>query len=442
MNSSISQNWWLPFTNNQSFYENPRVFKRGKGSFLYTDDDREILDITACLWCMNLGHGNEQIAEAVKQQLLELDYSLAFNFGHPGGFEYAERIIRHCPEGINKVFYTNDGSGSVDTAIKMATQYWRARGQGQKTRFVSRMGGYHGINIGGTSLQGLPNNRKGFPSLEQVDFLPHPWDLENNAFSRGQPAQGGREQAEALLDIIANRGAENIAAVVVEPIAGAGGMFPLPEGYLQRLRELCDEHDILLIFDEVVTGFGRTGSAFACTEFGVTPDIFTTAKGITAGTIPMGAVFTSRDVYDTIVENAPAGLPEFMHGTTYSGHPVAIASALACLDIYEEQGLFNASGNALIQHWEDSLHGLRDNNETLIDVRNYGLLGAITFAPDARYPAGVGLAVHQAAFNNGLLCRPIVNHMVMSPPLTISHAEIDLFIQRLQQSIDEVLAQA
>lgn len=440
MTNQALQHWWLPFTNNRSYFENPRQFSHAKGSFLYTDDNREILDITASLWCMNLGHGNERIAEAIKQQLLTLDYSLPFNFGHAGAFDYARRITKHCPSGINKVFYTNDGSGAVDTAMKMATQYWRSRGQGQKTRFVSRLGGYHGINIGGTSLQGLPNNRKGFPALEQVDFLPHPWDVTRNAFSRGLPEHGGSEQADALLAIINNRGADNIAAVIVEPIAGAGGMFPSPKGYLERLREICDTHNILLIFDEVVTGFGRTGSAFACTEFGVTPDLFTSAKGISAGSIPLGAVFAGQHIYDSIVENANASMPEFMHGTTYSGHPVAIAAALACLDIYEEQNLFKASGNALLQHWEDSLHSLRDNNPSLIDIRNYGLLGAITFADDPRYPDGVGLAVHKAAFNNGLLCRPIVNHMVMSPPLTISRQEIDLFIQRLQQSIDEVLA--
>lgn len=432
-------NWWMPFTNNEAFKKNPRMFERAKGSFLYTDDDRDILDITACLWCMNLGHGNEEVAEAVKQQMLTLDYSVPFNFGHSSAFEYANRICELAPEGINKVFYTNDGSGAVDTALKLASLYWRAKGQATKTRFVSRMGGYHGINIGGTSLQGLPNNRKGFPALEQVDFLPHPWDPQRNAFSRGLPKHGGVEQANALIDIINNRGSENIAAVIVEPIVGAGGVFPPAEGYLQRLRQLCDEHNILLIFDEVVTGFGRTGSAFASNEFSVTPDLFTCAKGITAGMMPLGAVFTGQHIYDAISQASSPEAPEFIHGTTYSGHPVAMAAANACLDIYLREDLFDPANNTRIQHWEDTLHALRDKNPSIIDIRNYGLLGAITFEDMPNYPAGVGPAIHQACFENGVLCRPIGNHLVMSPPLTISLGEIDLFSRRLQRSIDQVL---
>lgn len=435
----INDSWWMPFTNNRAFQENPRMFERAEGCFLYTSDEREVLDITAGLWCMNLGHGQKHIADAVQQQIMQLDFAPSFQFGNPVTFRFAERLIRHTPEGINKVFFTNDGSSSIDTAIKMAYAYQRARGKGSKQRFVSRLGGYHGIHIGGTSLQGMPNNRKGFPTLDTVDFLPSLWDVDSNAFSRGLP-QHGAEKADALLDIIELRGADSIAAVVVEPIIGAGGMMPPPQGYLERLRQLCDEHDILLVFDEVITGFGRTGSAFAATEFGVTPDIMTTAKGITGGTVPMGAVFTGDHIYQTIVHNAPDNVPEFFHGTTYSGTPIAAAAGNACLDLYEEKDLFQQSGGELIEYWEDALHSLREQLPMLIDIRNYGLLGGVTFAAHEQAPAGMGPLVHQRCYENGLLCRAVGHHMVMSPPLTIKPEEIDVFIERFIRSVNEVYA--
>ncbi|MCC2614668.1 aminotransferase class III-fold pyridoxal phosphate-dependent enzyme [Aestuariibacter halophilus] len=431
-------NWWMPFTDHRQFQHKPRIFTAAKGSFLTTDDHRQVLDITAGLWCMNLGHGRQEVADAVSQQLMQLDFAPGFQFANPQAMRYAKRICQHTPDEINKVFYTNDGSSAVDTALKMAYAWHQAKGQGTRQRFVSRMGGYHGINIGGTSMQGLANNRKGFPVLDCVDFLPHLLDIEHNAFTKGLPDHGA-DKADALNDIIAFRGAENIAAVIIEPIIGAGGMVPPPKGYLQKIRQICDEHGIVLIFDEVVTGFGRTGAAFAANEFGVTPDIMTSAKGITGGFVPLGAVFVKDHIYQTIVDNAPDNGPEFFHGTTYAGHPVSCAAANACLDIYEREKLFEQSGSALIQHWQDTLHSLREALPQLVDIRNYGLLGGITFAQQPRFPGNAGGAVHNTCFDRGLLCRGIGNHMVMSPPLTITTQEIDVFAATFIDAVRKTL---
>ncbi len=431
--------WWQPFTNVRAFRENPRIFNRAEGSFLYTLDGRDVLDITAGLWCVSLGHGRQEVADAVAKQMMQLDYALPFQFGNDVTFRFAERLIRHAPEGMNRVFFTNSGSESVDTAVKLAYLYERARGNGSKTRFISRERAYHGINLGGTSLQGIPNNRRGFPVYEPVDFLPDMLDIERNAFSRGVPKHGTDRMEEAFKRIIGQRGPENICAVIVEPCVGAGGMVIPPEGYLQRLRELCDENDILLIFDEVVTGFGRTGSCFAAQEFGVVPDIMTTAKAINGGTVPMGGVFMKQSIQDAVLDAAPPGGPEFVHGNTYAGNPVSAAAGLAAMDIYEKEDLFNRAGGEIGRYWEDALHSLRDETG-IIDIRNYGLLGAVTFSPDPeRFPTGVGMAVHAKCYENGLLCRGVADNMVMSPPLTISRNEIDLFVERLTKSIREVL---
>ncbi len=430
--------WWQPFTNVRGFRANPRLIERAEGCFLYTPDGRDILDITAGLWCANLGHGRREVADAVHRQLVEMDFAPPFQFGSPVTFRFAEKLVEHAPPGLNRVFFTNSGSESVETAMKIAYAYQRARGKGAKTRFVARERGYHGVNIGSTSLQGIANNRKGFPTLEMVDFLPDMLDIAASAFSRGLPEQGA-EKARVLERIIASRGAENICAVVVEPIVGAGGMVPPPRGYLQLLRELCDAHDILLIFDEVVTGFGRSGSAFAAVELGVTPDIMTTAKAINGGTVPMGGVFIKQAIQETIFDAAPPGVPEIFHGNTYAGAPVAAAAGLAAFDIYEREGLLTRASGPIGKYWENALHSMRDIPH-LIDIRNYGLLGAITFAPNpGAYPTGVGVPVHNRCFENGLLCRAVADNMVMSPPLTISEPEIDLFIERLRQSIADVL---
>lgn len=432
------ENWWQPFTNVRGFRQNPRLIARAEGCFVYTPEGREVLDITAGLWCANLGHSRKEVADAVHKQLMQMDFCPPFQFGSPVTFQFAEKLVEHAPDGLNRVFFTNSGSESVDTAMKIAVAYQRARGKATKSRFIARERGYHGVNVGSTSLQGIPNNRKGFPTIEGVDFLPDMLDIANSAFSRGLPAKGA-EKADVLERIIAFRGAENICAVIVEPIVGAGGMVPPPRDYLQRLRQICDRFDILLIFDEVVTGFGRTGSAFAAVEFGVTPDLMTTAKAINGGTVAMGGVFMKEAIQQAIFDAAPSGVPEIFHGNTYAGNPVAAAAGLAAFEIYEREGLLTRASGPIGKYWEDALHSLRDIPH-LIDIRNYGLLGAITFAPDAgKYPTGVGVPVHNKCFENGLLCRAVADNMVMSPPLTISEREVDLFIDRLRQSIAEVL---
>jgi beta-alanine--pyruvate transaminase len=436
MNPVNLDHWWQPFTNVRAFRDNPRLIARGEGCFVYTPEGREILDITAGLWCANLGHGRREVAEAVRRQLLELDFAPPFQFGAPVTFEFAAKLAEYAPPGLDRIFFTNSGSESVETALKIAYAWQRARGRGTRTRFVSRERGYHGVNVGGTSLQGIANNRKGFPVLDNVDFLPDPLDIAANAFSRGLPERGA-DQADALERIIAQRGAENLCAVIVEPIVGAGGMVPPPAGYLQRLRELCTQHDILLIFDEVVTGFGRTGAAFAATRLGVTPDLMTTAKAINGGAVPMGGVFVRRDIQETIFAAAPGGGPELFHGNTYAGAPVAAAAGLAAFGIYEREGLLTRAAGPIGRYWEDALHSLRDLPQ-VIDIRNYGLLGAVTLAPDAGYPGGAGVPVHNRCWENGLLCRAVGDHLVMSPPLVIAEREIDLFTERLRRSIRDV----
>ncbi len=433
-------NWWLPFTNVRAFQDNPRIFSRAEGCFLYKQDGSEVLDITAGLWCCNVGHGRREIADAVHKQLMTLDYAPPFQFGTPPGFEFAQRITQHTPADINRVFFTNSGSEAVDTALKIAHLYQHARDKGGKQRFISREQGYHGVNVGGTSMQGLPTNRHGFPVLDRVDFLPGMLDISRNAFSRGSPAHGTEEMAAAFENIVAMRGADSICAVIIEPVSGAGGMVPPPQGYLKKVRELCDTHDILLIFDEVITGFGRTGSAFAATEFDVVPDIMTTAKGINGGTVPMGAVLIKDEIQQAIFDAAPNTLPEFFHGNTYAGAPVAAAAGLAAMDIYEQEGLLTCGSGEKGKYWEDALHSLADLPQ-VIDIRNYGLLGAVSFDPMELPAKSLGPKIHQRCFDNGLLCRAVGDNMVMSPPLSISHQEIDLFISRFRQSVTEVLGQ-
>lgn len=432
------EHWWQPFTNVRAFRKNPRIFSRAEGCFLYTDDGRDVLDITAGLWCVAPGHGRREIADAVHRQMMELDYAPGFQFGNPTTFRFAEKLASHAPDELSRIFFTNSGSESVDTALKIAINYQVARGEPTRTRLVSRQRGYHGINIGGTSLQGLPNNRKNFPILHEVDFLDDTLDIENSAYSRGLPERGA-EKAEQLARIVEERGAASICAVIVEPVVGAGGMVPPPQGYLKRIREICDEHDILLIFDEVVTGFGRTGQCFGCQSLGVLPDMMTTAKAVNGGTVPMGAVFLKPEIQETIFSAAPTTMPELLHGNTYAGSPVAAAAGLAAFDIYEREGLLTRASGPIGKYWEDALHGLRDI-EHVIDIRNYGLLGAVSFRADPdRFPAGVGIAVHNKCFENGVLVRGVADGMVMSPPLTISESEIDLFVERYRKSITEVL---
>ena len=433
------ENWWQPFTNNRAFAEYPRMFTRAEGCFLYTDDDRAVLDITAGLWCCNIGHARKSVADAVHAQLMQIDFAPPFQFGTPPAFQFAERLMKHTPESINRIFFTNSGSEAVDTALKIAHLYQQTRGKGSKTRFISREQGYHGVNVGGTSMQGLPNNRHGFPVLEQVDWLPGMLDMKRNAFTRGAPEHGTQEMVDAFEAIIALRGAQTICAVIIEPISGAGGVVVPPNGYLKRMRELCDEHDILLIFDEVITGFGRTGSAFASVEFDVIPDMMTVAKGINGGTVPMGGVFVRDEIQQSIFDNTPTTVPEFFHGNTYAGTPVAAAAGLASLDIYEDEGLLTCGSGEKGQYWEDALHGLKDLPQ-VIDIRNYGMLGAVSFDSGDLPAKSLGPKIHQRCYENGLMCRPVGDHMVMSPPLSITQEEIDLFIEIFRKSVLEVLA--
>ena len=428
--------FWMPFTPNRAFKANPRIINRTEGVFCYTDDNRQILDATAGLWCVNAGHGRKQIAEAVGKQALELDYTSPFGFGHDIGFEFAERLIQHTPDPLNKVFFTNSGSESVETALKIALAYQNARGKSGKYKLLGREMAYHGVNFGGISVGGLTPNRKGFGPLLPVDHLPHTLDLEKNAFSRGLP-EHGLDKAEALAELIKFHDASSIAAVIVEPISGAGGVILPPKGYLKRLREICTANDILLIFDEVITGWGRLGSAFAAIEFDVVPDMIVSAKGITNGAIPLGAVFVADHIHDTIIAAAPAGSVEFYHGYTYSAHPVACAAGLAALDIYEQEKLLTRASGEIGKYWEEALHSLKDA-PNVVDVRNYGLIGAVQFAQPGGSQAPVGGAIQAKCYEKNVMIRAIGNSIAFSPPLTIEPQEIDQLVAAIRVSATEL----
>ncbi|MBX3485635.1 aspartate aminotransferase family protein [Phenylobacterium sp.] len=423
--------FWMPFTANRQFKAAPRMVVSASGMYYRSDDGREILDGTAGLWCVNAGHGRPEIAAAVQHQLMTLDYASSFNAGHPLAFDFANRLAKIAPPGLDRVFFVNSGSEAADTALKMAIAYHRARGEGQRVRLVGRERGYHGVGFGGISVGGLVNNRRVYPLLSS-DHLRHTHDPARNAFSRGLPEHGA-EWADELEQLVALHGAETIAAVMIEPVAGAGGVLPPPKGYLERLRALCDKHGILLIFDEVITGFGRTGSAFASTLFGVTPDIMTTAKGITNAAIPCGAVFASRKVHDTVIAGGAEGAVEFFHGYTYSGHPVAMAAGLATLDIYDREGLF-AHAAAMSPVWEAALHGLRDI-PVITDIRNLGLMGAIDLAPRPGAPGARGYEAMVRCFDQGLTVRMAGDFVALSPPLIIDEAQIGQIADTLRRVI-------
>jgi beta-alanine--pyruvate transaminase len=425
--------YWMPFTPNRQFKAAPRMVASAKGMFYYTEDGREVLDGTAGLWCVNAGHGRPEVAEAVQRQLTTLDYAPSFNVGHPLAFDFANRLIGITPEGLDRVFFTNSGSESVDTALKIAIAYHRARGQGQRTRLVGRERGYHGVGFGGISVGGLVNNRKTFPLLP-ADHLPHTQDLERNAFSRGQPMHGA-ELADHLERIVALQGADTLAAVIVEPVAGSAGVLPPPAGYLPRLRQLCDKHGILLIFDEVITGYGRLGAPFAAQVFGVSPDLMTTAKGLTNGVLPMGAVYAKSEIYDAMMVG-PEATMELFHGYTYSGHPVACAAGMAVLDIYEREGLLTRV-SSIAKAWEDAVHSLRDCAH-VIDIRNMGLTGAIELQSR---PGKVGERGYEAlvgAFAKGLMIRTSGDNIALSPPLIAEQAHFDRLVETLRDVLNGI----
>ena len=412
--------WWMPFTANRQFKAAPRLLASASGMTYRTTDGQPVLDATSGLWCVNAGHGRPEIADAVHRQLMELDYAPGFQMGHPLAFDLATELAAIAPPGLDRIFFTNSGSESVDTALKIAIGYHRARGEAQRTRLIGSEKGYHGVGFGGISVGGLVNNRRMFPLLPGIDHLPHTHQPQLNGFSKGQPEHGGDLAAE-LENIVQLHGGETIAAVIVEPVAGSAGVLPPPKGYLERLRALCDRHGILLIFDEVITGFGRVGAPFAAQRFGVTPDIMTTAKGITNGTVPMGAVFARRSIHDAFMQGPPEAI-EFFHGYTYSGHPVACAAALAALGIYRREGLFTRALD-LEPLWASAIHALRDAPH-VADIRNIGLMGAVELTPRPGEPGARGYATLVECLGLGLLIRASGDTIALSPPLIVSEAQI------------------
>jgi beta-alanine--pyruvate transaminase len=420
--------FWMPFTANRQFKQAPRLLVSAEGMYYTSADGRKLLDGTAGLWCCNAGHGRPRIAEAIGTQAKVLDYAPAFQMGHPKVFELAARLVTYMPPGIDHVFFTNSGSESVETGLKIALAYQRAIGQGSRFRLLGRERGYHGVNFGGISVGGIVNNRKMFGSLlTGVDHIRHTHDLERNAFSRGMPEHGA-EFADDLERLVALHDASTIAAVVVEPVAGSTGVLIPPKCYLEKLRALCDKYGILLIFDEVITGFGRLGKPFAVDYFGVTPDIVLTAKGVTNGVVPMGAVFVRREIYEAFMQG-PEHMIEFFHGYTYSGNPVASAAGLATLDTYEEEGLLTRGGE-LAGRWADGLHAMKGLPH-VVDVRNCGLVGAIELEPIAGEPTKRAFSAFLEAYEKGLLIRTTGDIIALSPPLIIEPAEIDFLFDTL-----------
>ncbi|GAB4439647.1 MAG: aspartate aminotransferase family protein [Cyanobacteria bacterium J069] len=420
--------FWMPFTANRQFKADPRLFVAAKDMYYTTHDERQVLDGTAGLWCVNAGHCRIKIAEAVRRQVNTLDYAPAFQMGHPGAFQLADRLAKMLPGDLDHVFFANSGSEAVESALKIAIAYHRAKGDGTRQRLIGRERGYHGVNFGGISVGGIPTVRKFFGSLlTGVDHLPHTHSLEHNAFSQGQP-EWGAHLADDLERLVALHDASNIAAVIVEPVAGSTGVLIPPVGYLQRLREICDKYGILLIFDEVITGFGRLGAPFAADYFGVIPDIITVAKGITNGTVPMGAVFVRKHIYEAFM-HGPENAIELFHGYTYSGHPVACAAALATLDVYEEEGLFQRAKD-LSGYWQEALHSLKGLPH-VIDVRNLGLVGGIELESIPGKPTARAFNIFLQAYEKGLLIRTTGDIIALSPPLIIEKQHIDQIISML-----------
>ena len=427
--------FWMPFTSNRQFKSEPRMFVAAEDMHYRTADNRQVLDGTAGLWCCNAGHKRPKIVEAIKAQVEELDYAPAFQMGHPKAFELATKLRDMAPEPFEHVFFTNSGSESVETALKLALAYHRAKGQGERTRLIGRERGYHGVNFGGISVGGIVNNRKMFGSLlTGVDHLQATHLPEQNAFTKGQPEHGG-DLADELERVITLHGAETIAAVIVEPVAGSTGVLIPPKGYLERLRAITSKHGILLIFDEVITGFGRLGAPFGANYFGVMPDMITTAKGLTNGVIPMGAVLATADIHDAFM-TGPEHMIELFHGYTYSGNPVASAAGIATLDTYQEEGLFERA-DALAPYWEEGLHSLKGLPHVK-DLRNLGLIGAIELEPIAGEPTKRAFSAFLKAYDKGLLVRTTGDIIALSPPLIISKDQIDEIFGTLADVLKEL----
>lgn len=427
--------YWMPFTANRQFKSAPRLIAGAKGATYTTTDGRSIIDGTAGLWCCNAGHGDPRIVGAIQAQAAELDYSPAFQMGHPKAFELAGRLASLMPGDLDHVFFTNSGSESVETALKIALAYQRLKGEGTRTRLIGREKGYHGVGFGGIAVGGITNNRRFFgPLLTGVDHLRHTHLPEKNAFTRGQPEHGA-ELAEDLERLVALHGAETIAAVIVEPMAGSAGVILPPKGYLERLREICDQHGILLIFDEVITGFGRLGASFAVERFGVQPDIVTTAKGLTSGTVPMGAVFVRGEIHDAFMQGPPEAI-ELFHGYTYSGHPLACAAALATLDVYRDDGLFERAAD-LAPYWEERVHGLKGLPH-VIDLRNMGLIAGIELEPRPGEPTKRAFEAFLKCYEAGLLIRTTGDIIALSPPLMMAKDQIDAAFDTLGRVLSDL----
>jgi len=428
---------WMPFTANRDFLASPRLIARAEGMYYYTPEERAILDMSGALWCSHLGHGRKEVGEAIAAQFPVLDFAPSFGFGHTISFELADRLAAVLPEGMGHILFTNSGSESVDTAIKVAYAYHHARGEAGRKKIIARQKGYHGVGFGGISAGGITANRTAFGVWLPVDHLRHTHLPEKNAFTRGLPEHGA-ELAEELAELLAFHDPSTVAAVIVEPVIGAGGVYLPPKGYLKRLREICSANGVLLILDEVITGFGRLGSAFASIEFDVKPDIMTMAKGLTAATVPMGAVASADHVYDAVMEAGPEGGVELFHGYTYSAHPLACAASLACLDIYEREGLFTRAAGPVGDALGDALFSLKDLPE-VVDIRHYGLVGAVEFRPGEK-PGKRGQAIFKACWAEGMMVRALGDTIAVSPPLVIEENHIGEFAEKFRRAVGTALA--
>jgi len=423
----------MPFTANRAFKRAPRMLVSAKDMHYTAADGRQILDAAAGLWCVNAGHCRDSITAAIREQAGVMDYAPPFQMGHPLAFELAQQLARMLPGDIDHVFFGNSGSEAVDSSLKIALAYWQAKGEPQRVRFIGRSRGYHGVGFGGISVGGIESNRKQFASqlLPAVDHLPHTHDLASNAYTRGQPRHGA-QFAEALETLVAKHGAHTIAAVIIEPVAGSTGVIIPPRGYLERIREICDAHGILLIFDEVITGFGRLGAPFAATKFDVVPDMMTVAKGITNGAVPMGAVCVRHTIYDTVVNGAGAGI-ELFHGYTYSGHPLAAAAGLATLEVYRSEGLFERAAS-LESFWEEAVHSLRGSPH-VIDLRNIGIVGAVELEARPGAPGARGFETFLKCFEAGVLVRSTGDTIALSPPLIVERDQITHMVDVLRGAL-------
>jgi beta-alanine--pyruvate transaminase len=427
--------YWMPFTANRQFKSDPRMLVGAEGMYYRTHDGRQVLDGIAGMWCCNAGHGRKKIVEAISAQVAEMDYSPAFQMGHPKAFELASRLADLMPGSLDHLFFTNSGSESVETALKIALAYHRLKGQGERVRLIGRERGYHGVNFGGMAVGGMTANRKMFGALMAgVDHLRHTHGDKRNLFSKGEP-EFGAEFADDLERLCVLHDPSTIAAVIVEPVQGSTGVLVPPRGYLKRLRDICTKHGILLIFDEVITGYGRLGVPFAVDYFGVEPDLVTTAKGVTSGVIPMGAVFVQKAIYDTFMQGPPNAV-EFFHGYTYSANPVACAAALATLDVYAEEGLLNR-GPELASYWQEALHSLKDA-PYVIDIRNIGLMGAVELAPIDGKPTARAFDAFLKLYEAGLLIRTTGDTIAMAPPLIVQKSHIDKMVETLRSVLSKV----